>query len=368
MANSLAEFYQSLRDRNASRSLYAPVAQSVLQANVTDPYGSMGSNFANNLAKGLLAGGAGALFRNEQAQYDQDLTAGLRATLGGASAFNQGSLADDDLSAISAFKLARDVEQADTIRKLQQDIAVSGLKAESEEGGKLRGQLGAVKGLGSLGTGIAEEDLAKVNPIIGAQVDAKNKKLADLDSLRKEFNALQPVKDFTQVSKAANALSGALKDKGKVADQELVRYSIQMIEPGMAVREGEQAAVANSQSLPDAWKGELAGALSGKSKLSDEVRQGIARLGSRAYDATKLGYGKALEYYDPLAKQRGLGADQSISFLGQAPEASAVFGNIPQLGTGTGAALKASDLIAKGYTKGANGWIPPASSGGIPRG
>ena len=36
--------------------------------------------------------------------------------------------------------------------------------------------------------------------------------------------------------------------------------------------------------------------------------------------------------------------------------------------TDNAAPLRASELIAKGYTKGPNGWIPPASMGGVPRG
>ena len=47
-----------------------------------------------------------------------------------------------------------------------------------------------------------------------------------LITIRKEFNGLPAVQNFSKASQAANALSGALKDKSTVSDQELVRFSI----------------------------------------------------------------------------------------------------------------------------------------------
>ena len=81
------------------------------------------------------------------------------------------------------------------------------------------------------------------------------------------------------------SLKKALKDPGAVADQELVRYGI-LIEPGMAVREGEQAALANSASIPDEWRAEMAKALNGESGLSPKTREGIKRLAMRALRGT----------------------------------------------------------------------------------
>lgn len=190
--------------------------------------------------------------------------------------------------------------------------------------------------------------------------DAPNRKNAQLnlenvESLRKEFNGLQDVKDFSAVLKAANAMSGALKDKSKVSDQELVRYSILMIEPGMAVREGEQNAVAASQSIPDAWRGELNGALESGTRLSDKTREGLQRLAARAYESKKSNYDKALGYYQGRAVERNMPADQSISYLGEAPSADSIFSVKPTFNKEEAmqqaAKLKAQgmspDLIAK---------------------
>lgn len=143
--------------------------------------------------------------------------------------------------------------------------------------------------------------------------------------LQGTFNALPEVKTFSIVKASADSLSKALKDKGSVSDLELVRRSIQMIEPGMAVREGEQAAVTNSQSIPDAWKGQLDKALRGETSLDDGVRKGIKALAERAYNAQKTQYDLAYDFYKKEADIKGLD-NSRVSYLGDSPDSSALFG------------------------------------------
>ncbi len=145
-----------------------------------------------------------------------------------------------------------------------------------------------------------------------------------LIGLRKEFNSLEPVKNFSKAAQAASAISGALKDTGKVADQELVRYSIQMIEPGMAVREGEQNAVAASQSIPEEWKAKVTSALEGKSQLGPEIREGLKRLAERAYSSHKGLYDQAFGLYGKEAELQGLDPNR-LSYIGKPKEFSEIF-------------------------------------------
>jgi hypothetical protein len=215
-------------------------------------------------------------------------------------------------------KAVREAESASTIQKLfgQAEMKELEKKLDLKYGPKQK----AAEKLAELGV------LGADNPELPAN-KAKMKLAESVDSLRKEFNALQPVTDFSVVQNSAEALAGALKDTGKVSDQELTRYAILMIEPGLAVREGEAAAVKASQSIPDEWKGSLAGALEGKTGLGTEARAGIQRLAERAYNAKKGSYEKALNYYDGLGAGRGLlGEGESLSFLGPAPDVSSVFG------------------------------------------
>lgn len=176
----------------------------------------------------------------------------------------------------------------------------------------------------------------------------------DLDektiALRKEFNALDPVKNFAKASQAATALAGALKDNSKVSDQELVRYSILMIEPGMAVREGEQGAVKMSQSIPEAFRGQMLGALSGKTELGPDVREGIKNLASRAYNSHKGLYDQANELYTKEATLQGVDPSR-ISYIGQAPEAASIFGGNQPAAPAMDLGSFISEAKAKGLSK-----------------
>lgn len=145
-----------------------------------------------------------------------------------------------------------------------------------------------------------------------------------LITLRKEFNALPTVQNFAKASQAVQALAGALRDNSKVSDQELVRYSILMIEPGMAVREGEQGAVASSQSIPEAWKNQLNSALSGKTELGSDVREGIKNLAARAYNSHKNLYQQANELYSKEATLQGLDPSR-LSYIGEATKVEDIF-------------------------------------------
>lgn len=142
--------------------------------------------------------------------------------------------------------------------------------------------------------------------------DEKTKKA---DDLRKEFSGLPEVKNFSLIDTAAKVVAKAVKDPNAVATQELVRRAVQLIEPGMAVREGEQAAIMASQSIPDRLKGELSRAFAGEGGLSASTRDGIMRIAERAYQAQSERYKTTKNYYEGLAKERGL-PTKDIAYLG----------------------------------------------------
>jgi len=163
------------------------------------------------------------------------------------------------------------------------------------------------------------------NPYFVDEVKAVERRQDLSEKIRKEFNALPEVKNFSITSKGAAIVAKAVKDPSAVADQELVRYAILMIEPGMAVREGEQRAVAASQSIPDEWRGYLSKALSGKGALQQQVREGILRLAARSYEAHKGQYEQALGFYKNRAAEIGLNPT-NLSYLGDAPSVDSLMG------------------------------------------
>jgi hypothetical protein len=148
-----------------------------------------------------------------------------------------------------------------------------------------------------------------------ARQKLETQKKEQADALRKEFSSLPEVKDYSLIDTASRVVAQAVKDPSAVATQELVRRAVQLIEPGMAVREGEQAAIMNSQSIPDQFKGEMERALVGEGGLSEETRAGIMRIAERAYRAQSQKYKATKDYYEGLAKERQL-PSRSVSYLG----------------------------------------------------
>ena len=123
---------------------------------------------------------------------------------------------------------------------------------------------------------------------------------------RKEFES-QPVVQALEKSEIGfRSLVKAAKDPNAASDQELVRGAIQAIEPGMAVREGEAAAIQNSQALPAAWKGSIEAAFYGKARLQPEIREGIMRIAARRYDEYANAYNQVRTQYSGLAEREEL--------------------------------------------------------------
>ena len=151
---------------------------------------------------------------------------------------------------------------------------------------------------------------------LAAQQKLNEEKLKRTDDLRKEFSGLPEVKNFSLIDTAAKVVAKAVKDPNAVATQELVRRAVQLIEPGMAVREGEQAAIMASQSIPDRLKGELSRAFAGEGGLSAPTREGIMRIAERAYQAQSERYKTTKDYYEGLARERGL-PTKDIAYLGE---------------------------------------------------
>jgi hypothetical protein len=166
---------------------------------------------------------------------------------------------------------------------------------------------------------------------LAAQAKLTADRRGEADTLRKEFNALPEVKNFSLIDTAAKVVSKAVKDPSAVATQELVRRAVQLIEPGMAVREGEQAAIMASQSIPDRFKGELEQALSGQGGLQAETRAGIMRIAQRAYEAQADRYKATKDFYEGIAEERGI-PKKAVSYIGEPEPWAKVAGQQKQAG------------------------------------
>lgn len=313
-----------------TQTLQTPILQAALKPD-RGGYGT-GELIGGALISGLLGGGLSGLskdYQTEQKDLYRDYVLGnLFGKTAEASPELDPSLFDVGKSNLDIFNTLSSLEGNRAKAQTQADLGKTALEAavKSDDPAQV---LANARALGVKVPGAPEPAIVEPGTE-GAPINPLNKKFKAneemIDSLREKFNALPDVKDFRVSLKAAQSLSGALKDNSAVSDQELVRRAIQMIEPGMAVREGEASAVASSQSIPEAWRGALASALDGKSKLGEDVRAGIGRLAERAYSAHKSNYEKALAGYRQEATYKGLNPDR-VDYLGDLPDAATIFGS-----------------------------------------
>jgi hypothetical protein len=137
-------------------------------------------------------------------------------------------------------------------------------------------------------------------------LDKPQKNEDRLSALRKEFQGLGEVQSFVTSDIGLKSMKKAILDPSSTSDLELVRGAIQAIEPGMAVREGEQAAVRQSGSIPSQWIAAIDGALTGKTRLPQDVREGIIRIAQRRYNEYGAKFNQSREFYMGQAQRMGL--------------------------------------------------------------
>lgn len=297
--------------------------------------------FASALVTGLLEGVSINLdesYRTGQAEKTRDLLADaiIGKTLSKPSGMSP-SVFSTVRDAGTLFRAERELEQQDEQRELRNKIigAYAGeviknpYKAKKarqalrsifgESGAEMRpdkAEAGRTSRLEELMEEYGDEDLARA--AMKREMEEPEKLESRLQGLRKEFQGLPEVRSFVSSDIGYESLRRAIDDPASTSDLELVRGAIQAIEPGMAVREGEQAAVYQSQSIPDAWRGTLSKTLRGESVLSDDVRAGILRIAQRRYNEYAVKFNEAKSFYEEEATRQGLPNPKAITYLGDA--------------------------------------------------
>jgi hypothetical protein len=310
---------------------------------LVNPYGSVGGNFAAVAGAGLLSGLLG-YFARQDAQETNARIAGLQSQFLSPTATEAQRTAiiaqEPRLSNLQNALLAnklnlqqiRNEEEQKALGKAAGEISLLKAKTPIEQ---QTAEVAAINdALKSGQTSYASPKTGEIKEVPGGAGVNQNAEKA-LKEIQDTFNKNEDVKKFSVVESSANALSKALQDQGAVSDLELVRRAVQMIEPGMAVREGEQSAVMNSQSIPDAWKGQLTKALEGGTGMNQDVRDGIKALATRAYDAQRAQYDKAYTFAknEVLAKKLPETYAERISYIGTPKSSEQIFN--PQIATPT---------------------------------
>lgn len=139
--------------------------------------------------------------------------------------------------------------------------------------------------------------------------DLPQKRESTLEGLRKEFAGKKEVQDFVVSDTGMRSLRKAILDNSGASDMEIVKGSVQAIEPGLAVNGGEYAAAANSGDIPRSYLAQIEGALYGTSKLSKEVRAGLFRIAERRWAEHGENFNKARGFYQESATRQELPGD-----------------------------------------------------------
>lgn len=105
-------------------------------------------------------------------------------------------------------------------------------------------------------------------------IAANNKGGEGVTNLRKEFNALPEVKNYTEALPAFKAINDAASRNTPQSDINLVYGVAKLYDPTSVVREGEYATVANAQSIPEHIK-KWAQYIQGGGRLTPETKRQI---------------------------------------------------------------------------------------------
>lgn len=156
------------------------------------------------------------------------------------------------------------------------------------------------------GTTESQAQAMGITPKEAGDVFTKQEVLKMETDLRKEYNGLQSVKDFSGIKNANSQINSAYQEAIKAgqdnkskaaADQVLIVAFNKMLDPSSVVREGEYARTTQGQSLMAQLQGKAQAALSGGTGLTDGDRNQIVSMTRRLYnDYLKMNDEKVAEY------------------------------------------------------------------------
>jgi hypothetical protein len=154
----------------------------------------------------------------------------------------------------------------------------------------------------------------------GRAFDKANRERDDVASLRKEFDAKPEVTNYKVILPTIKSAVEAAGSRGPGSDLEFVYAVGKILDPASAVREGEQAAIANSQSPANILSGYLDW-VTGGNKLTEEQRNQLLQImDRRARQAHDL-YKGAVDTFSSYATENyGVDPSRVVRDIGAPPE------------------------------------------------
>lgn len=321
---------------------------------LVDPYGSTGSNALNVFGGTILAALLGNMAKSDAAEQNASI------------ATKQSQF----MSASPQERLALTQQDPRTFAKLQAALNTNDLLQQAQ-GNALKNQLEIQQpfDIEKEKRAYENEIKAKTDPrLMALQSTDDAQKLFDTeDKFTTNFTKHPVVTDYKYKENTLKALTQAYKDKEGTSDFEMLRRVTQMVEPGLAVRQDDQESLQNAASALGVSSAFVDSIVNGNSKNDPKVRAGMMRIAQRAYDSSLDNYNTLRTNAIDRATKGGLDASLVVPY-GPAEPFAKLYPDLNISGAAT-VKPKASDLIAQGYTKGPNGWIPPNRVvSGAPRG
>jgi hypothetical protein len=129
---------------------------------------------------------------------------------------------------------------------------------------------------------------------------------SESEAMRKEFNSLKPVQDFSLQSSAYGRLAASAADPSPAGDLALIFNYMKVLDPGSTVREGEAASIRNAGNVPQRVIAQYNSLFSGEGSLSEEQRADVVNRSKKLYESAEENFGKIYEQYSGIANRRRL--------------------------------------------------------------
>ena len=179
-------------------------------------------------------------------------------------------------------------------------------------------------------------------------IAANNKGSEGVTNLRKEFNALPEVKNYTEALPAFKAINDAASRNTPQSDINLVYGVAKLYDPTSVVREGEYATVANAQSIPEHIK-KWAQYIQGGGRLTPETKRQILEEANGRMTTFQEAVEQRRTQYGDIATRTGVDPTLVLDQGYKPPVA-------PKGGKAAGAAVNRKTINGVTYENDGKGW------------
>lgn len=165
--------------------------------------------------------------------------------------------------------------------------------------------------------------------VAGFRAEPEEDKTFEKESgLRKEFNALDTVKNFAIISGGLGKVLTSAKDPSGAGDISLLFAYMKMLDPNSVVREGEFATAQNAGSVPESLMARYNKVINGE-LLSDEIRNDFVDRAQRLYENEAETFGRTYDKYKNIASSNKLDPTRALIDYRYNPASPEVL-NIPR--------------------------------------